>query len=116
MPRFRGMVQLPTFVKGWWHIESPPGTRIFDQPYPEGILKHEKTLDVEAYSALVYVNGGLSSQAGAKRRITQNVYITVTPGVSSEFVNRVRETPSLVVTEGAYRLLPNKFRTVVTIS
>jgi hypothetical protein len=116
MPRFRGMVQLPTFIMGKWHIESPPGTQIFSESYPEGVLKHEKTLDIETYSALVLVNGGLSSQKGAKRQISQNVYITVTPGISSEFVNRVRETPSLVVTEGAYSLLQNKLRTVVTIS
>jgi hypothetical protein len=90
--------------------------KIFEERYPEGVLKHEETLDIETYSALVLVNGGVAHQPGAKRRISQNVYIAVTPGISSEFVNRVRETPSLVVTEGAYRLLPNKFRTVVTIS
>jgi hypothetical protein len=116
MPRLKGVVELSEFVVGAWSIESPPGVKIFEERYPEGVLKHEETLDIGTYSALILVNGGVAHQPGAKRRISQNVYIAVTPGISSEFANRVRETPSLVVTEGAYRLLQNKLRTVVTIS
>jgi hypothetical protein len=61
MPKLNCRVELPEYFAGGWRIESPKDTVRFEEDFPEGSLKREKSLDVEGYSALIHVRkGGIS--------------------------------------------------------
>jgi hypothetical protein len=55
MPKLKGLVQLPTDIKGRWSIEAPPGAEVFSEEFQPEKLTLEKTLDIQGYSAKLYL-------------------------------------------------------------
>jgi len=115
MPKLKAIVSFPQAIKGRWSIESPPGSKVFEQPY-EGVTPVSTELSITSFSAYILVNGGISASAGAERRGIQSVYVTVTPGISTELKNKIHEKPTVTTASGAVVALYNKFRTKVSVS
>jgi hypothetical protein len=55
MPKLKGLVQLSTDIKGRWSIEAPPGAEVFSEEFQPEKLTLEKTLDIQGYSAKLYL-------------------------------------------------------------
>jgi hypothetical protein len=103
-------------IRGRWEVESPIGSTIFTQDYPEGALSVEETFDIEEYSALVLVNGGIGYGKPTGRAARQAVAVVVVPGISFEAKSKFRDYPETRVLGGFLKDLANKFRTGVSIS
>jgi hypothetical protein len=115
LPRLRCNVQFPQVVKGRFRVESPVGAVVADEPFESNTILREYALT--RYSAYVLVDGGVrASAAPAKVISTQSVYLVVTPGVSVELGNRLRESPTASAAAGVLRELKNKLRTAVSVS
>lgn len=115
MPKLRAVVNFPQAIKGRWSIESPPGSKVFEQPY-EGITSVSTELSITPFSAYILVNGGISTSTGTERVSSQSVYVTVTPGTSTELKNTFHEKPTVTTASGVSVGLYNKFRTKVSVS
>jgi hypothetical protein len=134
MPRLGARVALASPKTGRWHVESPPGAKVFEQSF-EQATSLSTELTVSGYSAVLYVNGGtyLSFVKKPEYKIAQKLMVTVGEQVGFELPGKIRESPSVgeqvgfelpgkirespsVKPTDAYGELQNKVRTVVSIS
>jgi len=114
MPKLRGVVSLPSYVRGMWQVESPIGTKVYSESFPENVLSYDRTFNVSRYSALVLVNGGLSVSETPAEHIVQKVYVAVTPGVVEDYSQKFKTKVTLHSATGLE--YANRLRTKVSIS
>jgi hypothetical protein len=113
MPKLSCLVNFPLARKGRWHVESPIGTRIYEEYFMD---KPSLTADltVDKYSALVFVDNGIGKAESAERTFKQSLYIAVTEGVGRNLIMTPKTTVTVYPTPTVG--YANKIRTVVTIS
>lgn len=116
MPKCGGAVELPYYIHGVWSIESPPGTTIYSEEYPEGVTDFKNTLTTDYYSALLLVNGGIGSAYPPGSEITQSVSVRVAEGLFKTLANKTRLKASAKTLDGRLFALGNKIRTKVSTS
>jgi hypothetical protein len=117
MPKHKCKAIIPEALKGTWYVESPEGTKVFEEEY-EGAGTYEAEVESTSYSAHMFVDAGVrAAVAEGKVYITQELYLTVTPERMVTLTFPVTEKPKvLVTTENPFIELSNKIRTVVTVS
>lgn len=117
MPRLRCNIQFPQTLRGALRVESPVGTLFSEEQFESSTVIKEYSLTM--YSAYVLVNVGVRATAtppGKERKLTEKIYVVVTPGVSTELKNVWKETPSVTTSYGRAVELKNKIREKVSVS
>jgi len=115
MPRHKWKVDFPQAITGRWHGESPVGARVFEESI-ENVSTVSKEAVTGSYSAYILVDSGLRSSGTGRTVLTQDVYLVICSGVSTEVPLKLRESLAVNVASGVLRELSNKIRTAVSVS
>jgi hypothetical protein len=116
MPKLKCHVEFPLAKSGRWHAESPLGAKVYEE-YFTNQQKLSTELSVGEYNALVFVNNGESRAVTPpveERRLTQSLYVVVTPGISRDLKFKSKPEVALYPTPTVW--LGGKIRTKVTVS